>query len=90
MGPGEPLWEAPGCAKCDGKGTRGRVAVHEVLTANTRINRLTMESAETHIIRDAAIENGMIPMIGDGLEKLRSGLTLLDDVQRKIGIALAE
>ena len=49
-----------------------------------------MESAETHILRDAAIENGMIPMIGDGLEKLRSGLTLLDDVQRKIGVALAE
>ena len=88
--PGETLWEAPGCPKCEGKGTRGRVAVHEVLTTNTRINRLTMESAETHIIRDAAIENGMVPMIGDGLEKLRSGLTLLDDVQRKIGIALAE
>ncbi len=90
MEPGEPLWDAPGCPKCDGKGTRGRVAVHEVLVSNTHINRLTMESAETHIIRDAAIENGMIPMIGDGLEKLRSGLTLLDDVQRKIGVALAE
>ncbi len=88
--PGMTLWEGPGCPKCDGKGTRGRVAVHEVLVANTRINRLTMESAETHIIRDAAIENGMIPMIGDGLEKLRSGLTILDDVQRKIGVALAE
>ena len=88
--PGMTLWEGPGCAKCDGKGTRGRVAVHEVLVTNTRINRLTMESAETHVIREAAIENGMIPMIGDGLEKLRSGLTLLDDVQRKIGVALAE
>ena len=88
--PGMNLWEAPGCPKCDGKGTQGRVAVHEVLTTNTRINRLTMESAETHIIREAAIENGMIPMIGDGLDKLRSGLTLLDDVQRKIGVAMAE
>ena len=90
MEAGETLWDAPGCPKCDGKGTRGRVAVHEVLVTNTRINRLTMESAETHIIRDAAVENGMIPLIGDGLEKLRSGLTLLDDVQRKIGVALAE
>ena len=88
--PGMNLWESPGCPKCDGKGTRGRVAVHEVLVTNTRINRLTMESAETHHIREAAIENGMIPMVGDGLDKLRSGLTLLDDVQRKIGVALAE
>ena len=90
LGQGEPLWEAPGCPKCDGKGTRGRVAVHEVLVSNTRINRLTMEAAETHVLREAAIENGMIPMIGDGLDKLRSGLTLLDDVQRKIGVAIAE
>ncbi len=88
--PGMTLWEGPGCPKCDGKGTRGRVAVHEVLVTNTRINRLTMESAETHILRDAAIENGMIPMIGDGLEKLRSGLTILDDVQRKIGVTVME
>jgi hypothetical protein len=34
--------------------------------------------------------NGMIPMLGDSLGKSRSGLTLLDDVQRKIGVALAE
>ncbi|MGI4791596.1 MAG: GspE/PulE family protein [Janthinobacterium lividum] len=88
--PGMNLWEATGCVKCDGKGTRGRVAVHEVLVTNTHINRLTMESAETNVIREAAIENGMIPMIGDGLAKVRAGLTLLDDVQRKIGVAITE
>ncbi len=88
--PGTTLWQGPGCPKCDGNGTRGRVAVHEVLVTNTRFNRLTMEAAETHILREAAIENGMIPMIGDGLEKLRAGLTTLDDVQRKIGVAMAE
>lgn len=90
VSPGMTLWEGPGCPKCDGKGTRGRVAVHEVLVTNTRFNRLTMEAAETHILRDAAIANGMIPMIGDGLEKLRAGLTTLDDVQRKIGVSIAE
>ena len=88
--PGMVLFEGPGCAKCDGHGTRGRVAVHEVLVANTRIHRLTMESAETHVIREAAIENGMIPMIGDGLEKLRQGVTVLDDIQRKIGVSVGE
>ena len=88
--PGMVLFEGPGCQKCDGHGTRGRVAVHEVLVANTRIHRLTMESAETHVIREAAIENGMIPMIGDGLEKLRQGVTVLDDIQRKIGVSVGE
>ncbi len=88
--PGMELFEAPGCVKCDKNGTRGRVAVHEVLVANTHIHRLTMEGAETHVIREAAIKNGMIPMIGDGLDKVRRGLTVLEDVQRKIGISVSE
>ena len=84
------LYRGKGCAKCEGHGSRGRVAVHEVLVANTHIHRLTMEAAETHVIREAAIANGMIPMIGDGMDKVRQGLTLLEDVQRKIGVALTE
>ena len=88
--PGMSLFEAPGCIKCDNNGTRGRVAVHEVLVANTRIHRLTMEGAETHVIREAAIKNGMIPMIGDGLDKVRMGLTILEDVQRKIGVSISD
>jgi len=32
----------------------------------------------------------MIPMIGDGLEKLRQGVTVLDDIQRKIGVSVGE
>jgi len=84
------LWNAPGCPKCEGNGTRGRVAVHEVLTASTQIHRLTMESAETHVIREAAIAGGMIPMLGDGMDKVRAGLTTLEDVQRKIGVSMAD
>ena len=90
VSPGLMLYRGKGCAKCEGNGTRGRVAVHEVLVANTHIHRLTMEAAETHVIRGAAIANGMIPMIGDGMDKVRQGLTPLEDVQRKIGVALTD
>ena len=88
--PGMVLFQANGCSKCDGQGTQGRMAVHEVLVANTHIHRLTMESADTNVIREAAIMNGMIPMIGDGLDKVRQGLTPLDDVQRKIGVSVGD
>ena len=32
----------------------------------------------------------MIPMIGDGMDKVRQGLTPQEDVQRKIGVALTD
>ncbi len=50
------------------------------MLVNNRIQRLTMEQAETEQIRKAALEAGMVPMITDGLEKVAQGLTTLDDV----------
>jgi hypothetical protein len=32
----------------------------------------------------------MIPMIGDGLEKVHQGVTVLDDIQRKIGVSVGD
>lgn len=80
------LYEPVGCAQCDKMGTKGRVALHEVLVANSQLHRLTMDRAETEAIREAAIANGMIPMVVDGLQKAGQGLTTLEDVQRKVGL----
>ena len=79
------LHEPVGCMQCERLGTKGRIAVHEVMVVNSRIQRLTMQQATTEEIRQAALESGMVPMITDGLEKVSMGLTSLDDVMRKIG-----
>ena len=79
------LYEKVGCAKCQQVGTRGRLAVQEVMAVSTKIHHLVMEKAETRAIRQAAMSEGMIPMIADGLRKTRQGLTLLDDVAHKVG-----
>jgi len=83
--PADTLYQPGGCAKCDNLGTRGRLAVHEILTVDDRIQALTMAAADTKTIREAALEQGMIPMVQDGLEKAARGLTTIDDVQKKIG-----
>ena len=77
-------FEKVGCASCNHTGTRGRVAVHEVLLVDDDIRRLTVEQAVTRQIRVAALAGGMIPMIRDGLDKVNAGLCSLDDVLRKI------
>ncbi len=83
--PAETLYKPGGCPKCDELGTRGRLAVHEILTVDDRIQALTMAAADTKTIREAALEQGMIPMVQDGLEKATLGLTTIDDVQKKVG-----
>jgi len=77
-------YERVGCSSCNHTGSKGRVAVHEVLLVNDEIRRLTIEQAVTRQIRTSALESGMIPMIRDGLDKVSAGLCALDDVLRKV------
>lgn len=79
------LYKPVGCAVCDDRGTRGRLAVHEILTVNDEIERLIMDQAETRLLRDAGRASGMVSLLADGLDKAGQGLTTLEDVIRKLG-----
>ena len=80
----DPLYEAVGCAQCDDMGLRGRLGAHEVLVVNDRIRALCMKDSDTAAYRAAALEAGMVPLVRDGLEKARQGLTTFEEVQRKL------
>ena len=44
------------------------------------IAKLTMERSETGVIREQALKDGMIPLIKDGLRRIKDGLTTIDEV----------
>jgi type IV pilus assembly protein PilB len=48
------------------------------------ISRLCVENATSEEIRQVAIEQGMLTLRKDGLEKVRSGLTSIEEVVRVI------
>ena len=79
------LYEAVGCLQCDNVGSKGRIAVHEVMTSSNAIQRMILKQADTYTLREAALEAGMVPMIIDGLEKAGQGLAPVADVLHKIG-----
>jgi type II secretory ATPase GspE/PulE/Tfp pilus assembly ATPase PilB-like protein len=83
------LYRPKGCRACDNVGYKGRVGVHEVLTVDEKFQALTMRQAETKALRLAGIEAGMVPMVGDGLEKAAAGLTTVEEVQKRIGFEMA-
>lgn len=69
-----------GCDECNQTGFRGRVAVFEIMEMTPAIAKLTMERSETGILREQAIKDGMIPLIKDGLRRIKDGLTTIDEV----------
>ncbi len=80
----EVVWEAAGCVKCGGTGYRGRVAVHEVLMMTEEIRKMTVSEATTEQIKQVAVEQGMLTLRQDGLEKVRQGTTSIEEVARVI------
>jgi type IV pilus assembly protein PilB len=80
----EVVYRAVGCRKCGGTGYRGRLGVHEVLLMSEEISRLCVEEAPAEKIRQVAIEQGMLTLRQDGLEKVRMGQTSIEEVVRVI------
>ena len=80
----DKLWRAVGCKRCGGTGYRGRMGVHEVMLMSERISRLTVEEATAERIKAVAIEEGMLPLRQDGLEKCRMGRTSVEEIVRVI------
>jgi type IV pilus assembly protein PilB len=78
------LYQPVGCQNCSKTGYRGRIAVHEVMTVSEPIERLAVARASsTEIAREARAE-GMISLRQDGWEKVRMGLTSIDEILRVV------
>ncbi|MEK7554444.1 MAG: GspE/PulE family protein [Patescibacteria group bacterium] len=71
-----------GCKKCDMSGFRGRVGIHEVIEMNDELRELIMKRATSAEIKVAAVKNGMVPMLEDGIQKAIQGLTTIEEVLR--------
>jgi type IV pilus assembly protein PilB len=80
----EVVYKAGGCKKCGNTGYRGRLGVHEVLMMTEEIARMCVDEATTEDIKQAAIEQGMLTLRQDGLEKVRLGMTSIEEIVRVI------
>jgi len=76
------VYEAHGCSRCAHSGYKGRLGLYEVMNLSEEIRRMCIERTSSSEIRDKAVEQGMRVLRNDGLEKVRLGLTSLEEVSR--------
>ncbi|MDR2876488.1 MAG: Flp pilus assembly complex ATPase component TadA [Chromatiales bacterium] len=69
------LCHAKGCPTCDGTGFKGRLGIHELLTATDAIKKKIHEEATVSELFETAIGEGMRTLKQDGIEKVMQGLT---------------
>jgi len=78
-----PYFKGHGCDVCAGTGLKGRQGVYEVMFMTQTIKKLVMQSADVQVLRDAAIDEGMLSLRMDGWLKVMKGITTLEQVIRE-------
>ncbi len=78
------LYKPQGCAACANTGFRGRMGLYEVMPITEEIERLTVERASSEAIKAVAVQQGMITLRDDGLQKVRMGNTSIEEVARVV------
>jgi len=78
------LFRPTGCGSCAKTGFRGRIGLYEVMPVSEEIERLVVDRASSEEIRRSAERDGMIVLRRDGLEKVRNGITSIEEVLRVV------
>ncbi len=80
---GATFLRGKGCVECNDTGYRGRQGVYEVMAMTPRLRDLVLERASATDIKRVAIEEGMLTLRRDALEKLKRGLTSAEEVLKE-------
>jgi type II secretory ATPase GspE/PulE/Tfp pilus assembly ATPase PilB-like protein len=75
------LYRAVGCDKCN-KGYKGRLGLHELMVGTDNIKKLLQERARVSQLLAGALQDGMLTLKMDGIEKVLSGLTDMKQVRQ--------
>ena len=72
-----------GCDRCGGSGYKGRVGLFEVMEVGEKLRDLIVTNAPATELRRTAMAEGMLTLRQSGLNKVRDGVTTLEEVVRE-------
>ncbi len=76
------LKRAKGCKLCDGKGYKGRMAIHELMVGSEAVKVGIKKGLTSEELRDIALRDGMRTLRMDGIAKVFKGLTSFEEIKR--------
>ena len=77
------LFKGRGCDRCSNTGYKGRVGLYEVLEVEDEMREMILSGGSAFELRQKAVQKGMMTLRGSGLQKIRDGMTTLEEVVRE-------
>jgi type IV pilus assembly protein PilB len=82
LGAGFPTFHGRGCSNCGNTGYRGRLAVYEVMVMRDELRELILKGVSAMELKRAAVKLGLSTLRMSALQKVREGLTTVDETLR--------
>ncbi|MHC4214082.1 MAG: GspE/PulE family protein, partial [Planctomycetota bacterium] len=71
-----------GCSKCRNTGFAGRIAIHELFVPTEDTMEMIGQRGSLKQLRDEALRTGMLPLVFDGIEKVKAGIVSIEEILR--------
>lgn len=78
------LYKGAGCKVCNNSGYQGQIGIFELFRVSEEIKKLILSESDVSILRKKAIQEGMVTMFEDGLDKIEKGVTTIEEVLRVV------
>jgi type IV pilus assembly protein PilB len=79
VGADEEFFVGHGCAKCEGRGIKGRIGIYELLEVTPEIRKLIVPGADAVAIHETAERQGMVSITRNAIEMARAGVISLQE-----------
>ena len=76
------FYRGKGCGKCKSTGLSGRTGIYELLLLNDELKNMITAKASANEIKKKAVSLGMRTLYEDGIEKVKSGITTIEEALR--------
>ena len=76
------VYRGSGCQHCRGTGYKGRTGIHEVLPYTDSIRKLTTAETDMSAVRQKALQEGMVSLRDNAIQKFLAGETTYQEVMR--------
>ncbi len=76
----DKIYKGPGCKQCRNTGYLGRIAVQELFVPNNKILEMIAAGENLKELYDQAVKAGMTTLQNDGLQKVKAGITTIDEI----------
>jgi type IV pilus assembly protein PilB len=76
------LYKARGCQQCRNLGYNGRIGIYELIVPDDALIECISQGATLNDLRDKAKKQGMTTLRSDGIEKVKAGITTMEEIYR--------